>query len=193
MQRRAVNNSKRMLRPTDDLRDDHVLIASGLCVLVAISRWVEDGEDFPAQDCATVLRFLREWAVAVHMEKEDGILGPAIAMRADEDTAAVVGEVMRLHEEIAELAHALVLFWEPVGELTETERQGFGETVRALVTRIERRRQLEEGDLFPACNEHVPADDQLDWLDQFHQLESDRSSRAFWATCIGQLAKRWLN
>ena len=193
MQRRAANNPNRMLRPTEDLKTDHVLIAKGLRVLVAIAKWVEEGEGFPVEDCASTLRFLREWVIAVHMEKEDGIIAPAIAMRSDEDTAAIVGEVMRLHEEISELAHALVLFWEPTGELMESERQGFGETVRALVTRIERRQQLEEGNLFPACNTHVPADDQLDWLGQFHQLETDRSSRAFWTGCIGKLATRWLN
>ena len=193
MQRRAVRKSNRMQRPTDNLRADHVLTTRGIRVLAAIADCVEVGDEFPAADCASVLRFLREWVLAVHMRKEDEILGPAVAMRADEEAAAIVGELMRLREEIAELAHALVLFWEPINDLTDAERAGFAETVQALVARLERRQLLEENELFPACDANVPVDDQLDWLEQFAQLEAARSSREFWATKVDQLATNWLN
>jgi len=182
-----------MNRPTDNLRADHVLTTRGLRVLAAIALWVQAGNEFPAADCASVLRFLREWVLAVHMRKEDEVLGPAVAMRADEEAAATVGEVMRLHEEITELAHSLVLFWEPAGDLTPAECTGFVETVNALVARLERRQRLEEDILFPACDACVPADDQLDWLQQFAQLEAERGSRASWAERIDRLAARWLN
>jgi hemerythrin-like domain-containing protein len=191
MQRRAVNKSRRMQRATDDLRADHVLTTRGVRVLAAIADWVASGGEFPATDCATVLRFLREWVIAVHMRKEDEVLGPAVAMRADEDDAAIVGELMRLHEEIVELTHSLVLFWEPIGDLTPAERTGFAETVKALVARLERRQLLEEGTLFPACDACVPADDQLDWSEQFAQLEAERSNRHAWSNCIEQLAASW--
>lgn len=170
-----------------------MLTTRGIGVLAAIADCVEVGDEFPAADCASVLRFLREWVIAVHMRKEDEILGPAVAMRGDEKAAAIVGELMRLREEIVELAHALVLFWEPVNDLTDAERAGFAETVKALIARLSRRQLLEENDLFPACDVNVPADDQLDWLEQFTQLEAERSSREFWATKIGQLATNWLN
>lgn len=169
-----------------------MLTTRGIGVLSAIADCVQAGGEFPAADCAAMLRFLREWVLAVHMRKEDEILAPAVAMRADEEAAAVVGELMRLHEEITELAHSLVLFWEPVDDLTEAERAGFAETVQALVARLQRRQQLEEEDLFPACDANVPADDQLDWLGQFAQLEAGRSSREFWAAQIDQLATNWL-
>jgi hemerythrin-like domain-containing protein len=193
MRRRAVHKSRRMQRPTDDLRTDHLLATRGISVLAAIADCVQAGGEFPATDCASVLRFLREWVLAVHMRKEDEILAPAVAMRADEEAAAIVGELLRLHEEIVELAHSLVLFWEPIDDLTGAERTGFVETVRALVARLERRQHLEENELFPACDANVPADDQLDWLKQFAQLEAERSSRAFWATKVDQLATIWLN
>ena len=192
MQRRAVRQSRRMQRPTDNLRADHELTTRGIRVLAAIADCVEGGGEFPATDCAAALRFLREWVLAVHMRKEDEILAPAVAMRADEEAAAVVGELMRLHEEIAELAHSLVLFWEPIDDLTSAERAGFAETVRALVARLERRLHLEENSLFPACDANVPADDQLDWLAQFAQLEAERSSREFWAAQVDHLAAIWL-
>jgi hemerythrin-like domain-containing protein len=191
MQRRAVRKSKRMERPTDNLRADHILASRGIGVLAAIADCVQVGDEFPAADCASVLRFLREWVIAVHMRKEDEILGPAVAMRGDEEAAAIVGELMRLREEISELAHALVLFWEPVDDLTDAERAGFAETVKALVARLNRRQFLEDNDLFPACDANVPPDDQLDWLEQFAQLEKERGSREFWATKIDQLATNW--
>ena len=193
MQRRAVPKSHRMQRPTDILRAYHVLTTRGVRVLAAMAGWVAAGEEFPAADCAALLRFLREWVLAVHMRKEDEVLGPAVVMRAEEDDAAVVGELMRLHEEIAELTHSLVLFWEPIGDLTAPERTGFAETVNALVARLERRQQLEETTLFPACDACVPADDQLEWLAEFAQLEAERGSREVWGARVDLLAARWLN
>lgn len=180
-----------MHRPTDNLRADHELTTRGIRVLAAIADWVEAGQEFPAADCASVLRFLREWVLPVHMRKEDEVMAPAVAMLADDDAAAVVGEMLRLHEEIAELAHSLVLFWEPIGDLTSSERGGFTETVRALVARLERRQHLEEGSLFPACDANVPGDDQLEWLEQFAKLEAERSSRAVWARRIDEVETRW--
>ena len=192
MQRRAVRKAKRMERPTDNLRADHVLTTRGISVLAAIADCVRTGGRFPAEDCASVLRFLREWVIAVHMRKEDEILSPTVAMRGQEKDAAIVGELMRLREEIAELAHALVLFWEPVDDLTDAERAGFAETVKALITRLNRRQLLEDNDLFPACDANVPADDQLGWLEQFTGLETERSNRELWAAKIDQLTTNWL-
>lgn len=182
-----------MQRPTDNLRADHELTTRGVRVLAAIAAWVSEGKEFPADDCAATLRFFREWVLAVHMRKEDEVVAPAVAMMADDDeAAAVVGELFRLHEEIAELAHSLVLFWEPIGDLTASERSGFTETVNALVARLERRQQLEEQTLFPACDQSVPGDDQLEWNEQFKQLEAERGSRSLWAERIDELADRWL-
>lgn len=193
MQRRAVQQTRRMERPTDNLRADHELSTRGIRVLGAIAERVAAGDEFPAAECASVLRFLREWVLAVHMRKEDEVLAPAVAMRGDEEAAAVVGEMMRLYEEVSELAHSLVLFWEPVDDLTTAERAGFAETVRALISRLERRLDLEENQLFPACEACVPPDDQLDWLEQFAQLETERSNRIFWEATIDRLASKWLD
>lgn len=180
-----------MQRATDNLRADHRLVERAVQTLAAIADTVRDGGEFPAEDCAAVLRFLREWVLAVHMRKEDDMLAPAVAMRGDEQAAATVGELLRLREEIEELSHALVLFWEPAGDLTQTERCGFAVTADAMVQRLSRRQQLEEEILFPAYDRDVPADDQLGWLARFAQLETDRGSRADWAARIGELADRW--
>ena len=193
MQRKAVRKSHRMHRPTDNLRADHELATLGVRVLAALSEWVAAGEEFPAKDCAAALSLLREGVRGVHMRKEDEVMAPAVAMLADEDAAAIVGELLRLREEIVALTHSLVLFWEPMGDLTTSESTGFAETVHALVARLRRRQQLEEDSLFPACDANVPGDDQLQWLEQFAQLEAERSSRAVWKRRIDVLAARWLN
>ena len=192
MQRRAVHTEKkRMLRPTDSLRADHALTSRVARVLAAIAASVRLGEPFPTGDCAEVLRFLREWLLPVHMHKEDAVVAPAVAMRGDEHTAGVVGELMLLREEITELAHSLVLFWEPVGELTRCERNGFAETVDALVSRLDRRHHLEETVLFPACDACVPADDQLDWVREFAEIETDRGDASAWRARVDALESRW--
>jgi hemerythrin-like domain-containing protein len=181
-----------MLRPTDTLRSDHALTATGLAVLQAVAREVRSGQPFPADDCAILLRFLREFELAVHLRKEAELICPAVAMRGDDRAAALVGELMRMQEEVAELTHALVLFWEPASELSPGERAGFADTVDALATRILRMQHLEENELFPACDAAVPADDQLEWIEQFARLEAERGGRGVWAARLRKLAATWL-
>lgn len=171
----------RMHRPTDNLRHDHVLIAQGLGVLGGIAAHVRSGGQFPAADCAIALRFLREFVLAVHLRKEAELLCPAVAMRGDDRTAELVGDLMRMQDEVVELTHSLVLFWEPDTDLTPAERSGFADTVDAVLVRLARMQQLEERQLFVACDADVPADDQLDWLQRFSQLEDERGSCAVWA------------
>ena len=180
-----------MLRPTDNLRADHTLNAQGLAVLGGMADHVRGGLPFPASDCATVLRFLREFVLAVHLRKEIEMVCPAVAMRGCDQVAELVGELMRLHDEVEELIHSLILFWEPTADLTPDEQAGFADTVEAVATRLHRMQQLEEAQLFPACDAAVPADDQLDWSDRFRQLEQERDTRAVWAKRLAPLLPRW--
>jgi hemerythrin-like domain-containing protein len=179
-----------MRRATDNLTSDHALVERGLVALASIAREVRTGAGFPAADCALVLRFLREFVIGVHLHKESSIVWPALAMHGSEELAMAVGDVIRLHEEVVELAHSLVLFWEPVGKLSPEERQGFADTADAVIVRLTRLREREERDLFPAVDAVVPADDRLDWNEQFERIERERSSRGSWTTWLGPLAAR---
>lgn len=182
----------RMQRPTDNLRQDHVLTKQAIAVLCAMAAQVRAGGDFPAADCAELLRFLREFVLATHLRKENEILGPAIAMRGDDEAATLVGELLRMQDDVSELIHSLVLFWEPLGELTSAERAGFADTAAAFAARQRRMMDLEERQLFPACDAAVPADDQLDWVAAFARLEAERAPRADWQRRIDALAGAWL-
>jgi hemerythrin-like domain-containing protein len=181
----------RMNRPTDDLRADHGLAAAGLQLLAAIADHVRHGGRLPPQDAAIALRFLRDFVVAVHLRKESDVVWPALAMRGEDRVAELVGELLRLQDEVTELTHSLILFWEPDGELTAAERAGFAATVDAVHGRLQRMRELEEQQLFSACDRDVPADDQLDWLEQFRHLARERGSRAGWQQMLAPLCARW--
>jgi len=181
----------RMLRPTDNLRADHQVIAVGARLLQAIADHVRTGAALPAQDTALVLRFLRDFVLAVHMHKEAESLWPAVAMRGDDRCAGMVGDLLRLHEEITTLTHSLVLFWEPVAPLSTEELRGFADTVDAVCGRLARIAEIEEQCLFPACDASVPADDQLDWVQQFAHLEHERGGRRIWEQRLQPLLARW--
>jgi hemerythrin-like domain-containing protein len=181
----------RMIRATDDLRSDHATIARGLEALAAIAAEVRAGAPFPAAECAVLLRFLREFAIGVHLQKEALVVCPALAMHGDDGHAGAVGEALRLHDEIVELGHSLVLFWEPVGELSAAERAGFADTVDALSARVRRLAALDEQRLFPACETLVPPDDRLEWPRQFARIAATRTSRATWEQRLAPLLARW--
>ncbi|MBL8727094.1 MAG: hemerythrin domain-containing protein [Planctomycetes bacterium] len=181
-----------MQRPTDTLRGDHAITSRGIEVLRAIATHVRGGGEFPTEDAATLLRFLREFLLAVHLRKESEVLCPAVAMGGDERAAALVGDLVRMHEEVGELLHTLVLFWEPVGELTTDEQQGFADTATTFASLVARMQGIEEERLFPACDATVPADDQLSWNEQFAQFDRDPAAIAAWRARLDVLAARWL-
>ncbi len=180
-----------MQRPTDTLRGDHAITSRGIAVLRAIAAHGRGGGEFPTADTATLLRFLREFLLAVHLRKESEVVCPAVAMCGDEPAAAVVGDLLRMHDEVGELLHTLVLFWEPVGELTPAEQQGFADTAATLASLVARMQRIEEDRLFPACDASVPADDQLGWNEQFAHFDRDPAIVAAWRARLEVLAERW--
>jgi hemerythrin-like domain-containing protein len=181
-----------MKRPTDNLRSDHALVARSLAALSAVAAQVRAGAPLPAADSALLIRFLREFVVAVHLRKEAELVCPAAAMHGSDDVAAEVGEVFRLHDEVTELVHSLVLFWEPTDDLGADERRGFADTVDAVCARLRRLAEREESAFFPLCDAEVPADDQLDWLARFEALERERTPRAEWAMRLEPALARWV-
>lgn len=182
----------RMPRHTDNLRADHAVVRLALQALGAIGEHVRNGGDLPVADSATLLRFLREFLLATHFRKETELLWPAVAMRSDERTAALVGELLRLQDEVTELVHSLVVFWEPVGDLTTAERSGFADTVTALGARMQLMQEIEERKLFAACDSAVPADDQLDWGPAFEHLDAGRTTRDTWVMQVTALTRKWV-
>lgn len=182
-----------MQPPTDTLRADHAITSQGLAVLHAIATHVRAGGSFPGADVALLLRFLREFLLAVHMRKESDVVCPAAAMCGDERTATLVGDMVRMQEEVQELLHTLILFWEPIGELTPAEQRAFADTAAMFAARVQRMQEIEERELFPACEATVPADDLLGWRDQFAELERERGAGSAWRARLGELAQRWLD
>lgn len=179
----------RMHHPTDDLRKEHSLLAQAMAVLAGIRRHVQAGGDFPTEDTAEVLRFLREFLIGNHFRKENEVVWPAIAMHGSSEAAAAVGDTMRIQAEVAELVGTLVFFWEPSGELTDVERTSFVDTVAALLARVQQM-QRSETQLLSECERAVPGDDQVGWNDEFRTAES-RSPASLWRAPVARLALRW--
>lgn len=182
-----------MQRPTDTLRAEHAITSQGLAVLQTMAAHVRHGGSFPSADVAEVLSFLREFLLSVHLRKESTVVYPAVAMGGDENAATLVGDLMRMHEEVCELLHSLILFWEPIGDLTPAEQQGFADTATTLIARVGHMQEIEERELFPACEADVPADDLLGFRAQFAELERERATAAAWQPRLAALAQRWLD
>ncbi|MFY9342507.1 MAG: hemerythrin domain-containing protein [Planctomycetota bacterium] len=180
-----------MFRPTDNLRAEHDVLRAGTAVLAAIGRAVGSGHPLPVRDSATIIRFLREFVVGVHFHKEGTWVLPALAVHGDERTAELVGRQLRRQEEVVELIHTLMLFWEPTSALSAAERAGFAETVGAIASRLQQMCTAEEAQLFAMCEAKVPADDRLEWREQFARLERERGGCDRWLPRLQALAAKW--
>jgi hemerythrin-like domain-containing protein len=179
-----------MSRATDELRAEHALVTVCLGALRAIGDHVRAGGPFPADDAVLALRFLREFLVATHFRKENEVVWPAIVMRSSGKAAAAIGDLIRTQDEASELISSLVVFWEPIGDLTEDERCGFANAIEALAYALRRMQETEE-QLFRDCDSIVPPDDRIDWPEQFVAIETRRGMRATWEGQMHSLAATW--
>lgn len=169
------------------------MVARAVDILAAMGSAVATSTHFPTRDCATMIRFLREFVVAVHLRKEANFLLPALAMHADNRRAERVGELFRLHEEVVDLSHTLMLFWEPREELSAEERSGFAEAIAALCWRLQRLQAIEEAELFTFAEAAIPADDRLQWHEEFERIDRERGRREAWNTTLQALWARWVD
>ncbi len=177
-----------MHRQTDQLRADHALVRRALSALRAIGRHATLGGLLPTGETAELLQFLREFLLTVHFRKESDHVWPSLAMHGDDSCAGMVGDLLRLQAEVTDLVHALMLLWEPQGDLSDAEREAFGSTITELSNRVLRMQEIEERCLFPAADAVVPLDDQLDWGPAFHALQAGRSD---WAAAVARLSADW--
>ena len=179
-----------MASPIDVLENEHSLVRQGLSVLERIAGHADTGMPFPAADTAILLRFFNEFVEAVHHCKEARHLLPAVASRAGDATVEAAGILIIEHDETRELLHSLMMFWEPVDDLTPAERQGFAETARTYARRMQRHMEIEEGSLFRAARRLIPPDDLLALDASFGHVD-ERSSSARWRAKLVDLRSRW--
>lgn len=180
-----------MPSPLDILRAEHALLREALVAMERIGDHVDAGRPFPGADCATVLRFLRDFIGGVHSRKEAEIVFPAVAMYGGDAAAEQIGQLLLAQEEASELLHTLVLFWEPVGELTEGERRCFVETTRAYRSHMERTLALEEHKAFALADATVPADDRLSWERDFATIAAERPAALHLHRQLREVSRRW--
>lgn len=180
-----------MRNPIECLRVEHSSVRRALGILHRIAAHVAAGRPFPAGDCALTLRFLRDFVDGVHGRKEGDLVLPALAIYGDEEAVLRAGSILRLHEEARELLQALVIFWEPVDDLTDQERDGFVRAARAYGLCMERAMTIEDEWLPLATERWVPADDRLGWDEAFRHIEQRRSSLARWLPHLDFLSARW--
>jgi hemerythrin-like domain-containing protein len=180
-----------MTNAVDSLRADHDAIHLALRSLRGLADHVADGRPFPQADCAYLLRFLREFVVGSHFRKESEWVLPALAIHGDDESVEQAGDMLRTQELLQSLLHSLVLFWEPVGELTAIERTGFAETALLFVQRAEAMLDAEELRLLPMAESQVPADDRLGWPAAFAELDGVRGPAALWLPRLREIAAHW--
>lgn len=180
-----------MPNPVDTLRREHHVVRQALAALTGIGLHLQRGGEFPHADATMLLRFLREFFLAVHMRKETDSIIPAVAMHADEAMAEVSGALAVAQDEASELLHTLVLIWEPQDRLEADERQVFADSAIAFQHRIEQLMRLEEQRIFPLAERCVPADDRLHWCDTFDAIDRGHEALAVWARRVAILRTRW--
>lgn len=180
-----------MPRPLQQLRDEHALTRRAVDVLCTVAARAASGS-FATADTATLIRFFHEFVEGVHHAKEADHLFPAVALHGDDAAAEAAGLMYGEHDETRELLHSLMMFWEPIDDLSAAEREGFARTATTYAQRLGRHMEIEEQRLFRSAERLVPADDLLTLAEEFSHLDRTRRGARHWRPIIDELAARWL-
>jgi hemerythrin-like domain-containing protein len=174
----------------DALAKEHEDLRKALAALRAMAPAAGRSRAFPVEDCLLVLRYLREFVLPVHCQVESECLLQGVSVHGNEKDLEHVGALVRAHEDLQTLVHSLAVLWEPRGNLTAAEREGFVRATDSLCKLFERSIELEETWLFAAAR-RVPLDDQLDWPAHFETLHTSHRPSGEWHRDIEALGDRW--
>jgi hemerythrin-like domain-containing protein len=179
-----------MQSPTAPLLAEHDLLRTALRVLQRIRCVVDQGLPLPADDCATILCFLREFVIASHFRKEGETILQTLTMIGSEPAPGLVGEQLRDQETVRELVGSLALIWEPVAQMTESERIVFCSLADALDATCHRMMRREEDELFRMVGQ-LPADDRLGLVRSCADFDDEHPQNRSWPSRLACVAARW--
>jgi hemerythrin-like domain-containing protein len=96
-------------RASRDLRQEHVHVLRMIKILETLRPRIAQGDVPPPEDWADIVAFLRVFVDRCHHGKEERVLFPALMQAADDDTRALVEELLVEHVEGRRLVATLAL------------------------------------------------------------------------------------
>lgn len=191
-------------RASRELRREHVHVLRMLKVLDVIRARLPDGETPSLEDWTSIVAFLRVFVDRCHHGKEERVLFPALMLTADDETKALVEELLVEHVEGRRMVAALAVAAGTERSLTGEEEchRGFdpeatGAAITAYVDMIRPHIVHEERRVFPAADASLAPELQETLQAEYERVEAEvtgagpLSHEAFEQT-VARLKERYL-
>jgi hemerythrin-like domain-containing protein len=165
---------------TDDLHGEHAEVLRMVRILEALRPLIAKGEALPLEDWTDILGFLRVFVDRCHHGKEEEVLFPAMLPVADQETRALIQQLLDEHEQgrrlVASLASATgVEHVAAAGspEEREFDTDGAAEAIDRYVALLRPHVVNEERHLFPAADEILAPEVQMKVQEDFDRIEEE--------------------
>lgn len=156
-----------MVKPTQELMNEHESILQGLKILEKMTLMVQDGELVETNDIEEILNFLRLFADKCHHGKEEEILFPAMEKAGIPNERGPIGQMLIEHSEgrkyIKEMGASI-----QDGSINESAFiQAASNYINLLRAHIKKENMV----LFPMGDKVLPIDEQKEIMTKFQELD----------------------
>lgn len=182
------------MRYTDMLRQDHEDIQTVLAILAELSNRLEEDNDVPIDDLATVLRYLDVFVTQSHTAKEEDVLYPALAQVGLPPDSGPIALMMAEHQMVQNFLvglHDAVARYRP-GDTDDGHM--IAEYARNYALLFSKHIEQEDAVIYPVSEERLPKPAQEEIAKRFEQIEHDTiGEHDSWHAMAHSLAESYLN
>lgn len=158
-----------MVRPTDELMDEHRVIERMLRILSAASDDLAKGKDVDPTLFTQAVDFLQNFADRCHHAKEETLLFEKLIERGVSGEVGPIAVMMREHQDAR--AHVRKLAALSKDKISEKSKAGIIRSSRAYVDLLSKHIQKEDNVLYPLANQVLEPEDQKELETGFEEVE----------------------
>jgi hemerythrin-like domain-containing protein len=159
----------KIMRPTDDLMNEHRVIERMLAILILASNRLQNGQDVDLGFYVGAVDFLKNFADKCHHTKEEKLLFEKMIERGVSGEVGPIAVMMREHQDGR--GHVKNLDKLSKEKMSKATREGLIKSSRAYVDLLSKHIQKEDSVLYPLANQILDEEDQKELEKGFEEVE----------------------
>ena len=161
------------MRPTEQLKQEHVAIKTMLQVLDRVSGKLDSGEPVSPEHLEQIAEFIKVFADRCHHGKEEGLLFPAMAEAGIPTEGGPIGVMLQEHDIGRGYVKGMA---EAISEYKAGDRNAASrivENARGYIALLEQHIDKEDNILYPMADMHLAEPTERRLLEEFDRMERE--------------------
>lgn len=161
------------MKPTDQLKEEHMAVKTMIKVLEAVSSKLESGQEVNAEHLDMIIEFIRVFTDKCHHGKEEGILFPAMEAAGIPVESGPIGVMLTEHDAGRDYVKGMS---QGIAEYKKSGLKAASQIVknaRGYIELLTQHIYKEDNILYPMADKYIPAMAQGELMEKFEKLEEE--------------------